>query len=63
MVESAEDGAGADWTVPRPVRCLRRLELERPVRAGDVVESGELRQHRPQVPFVDDDQVVEALSA
>jgi len=49
------------WRRGPDKRSVGRLEVERAVWPRCVVVRGVLRQQRPQVPFVDDYQMVETL--
>jgi hypothetical protein len=67
MVQAAEDGARDDsaWRAgrgrPRPTAQERRLQRESAVGPLGVVEGHVLREHGLQVPFIQDQHVVETL--
>ena len=54
---------GSVWWRGPDKRSVGRLEVERAMGARRVVVRGVLRQQRPQVPFVDDYQMVETLAS
>jgi hypothetical protein len=60
-MQPAEDRAGAD-RAGTGLRCrLGRLQAQAPMRTVGVVVGHELPEHGPQVPLVEDDQVVQTL--
>jgi hypothetical protein len=60
MMQPTEDRAGAA-RAGAPLRNeLRHLQVQGPVRAQGVARGDELAEHCPQVPLVQDDQVVRA---
>ncbi len=60
MVKTAQNRAIVEGASLRPCCEVRRSQRQAPVRAVPVIVGDELAQDRLQVPFVQDDQVVEA---
>src|SRR6266540_6506878 len=63
VVEPVQHGMRSDDACGRTYLPLRRLQSERPMRPLLVVVLHELRQHGAKMLLVQDDDVVEALSA
>jgi hypothetical protein len=62
VVQARQDSARTDGAGGGAGGGMRGLPREAPVRALRVGEADELLEHRPQVPLVDDDAVVQAFT-
>jgi hypothetical protein len=63
MVQPTKDGARDDPTTTLDSRGNRTLQAKAPMRPIPVVVGSEFIEHLPEVPLIDDDEVVETVGA